>query len=155
MFTCRHLGVLQGWRPTYSTRRAFDTKDPYILKANIFTIQSGSPQDNPNHEKGLPTAAWKWSDSWHWVPDAGGGVVSEDPDGWVYAFNWPQNKSDFSPKMGLQDWVRRRRWERTRQLKSASELAEYLFARGFDEQVILTCYQRYLMPNGLINLQKV
>ena len=117
---------------------------------------SVSPAKVADHENGLPSPIWKWIDKWRVNPEAGGGIVSEDPEGWVYAFDWPsKGAAGFSPKMGMRDFVRRRLWERTRQVKGAVELAEYLISKGFDEHTIMTLYERNLKSDGLIDLVQV
>ena len=94
-------------------------------------------------------------DQWRINPDAGS-VVSLDPEGWVYAFYWPENKEDYAPRMGKNHFVRRRRWQRTRRMKTASEVAEYLHDEGgFEEPVILAAFKKNLESNGTINFYQV
>jgi hypothetical protein len=114
-----------------------------------------TPEDSPGHAGGLPDGLWKWVDEWHVNPVAGGDVISLDPDGWVYAFNWPADKRYFSPSMGANHFVRRRRWQRTRSLKSAAEVADILFEHSYSEAVILAAFKKNLTSSGAINLPEV
>eukprot|EP01012_Entosiphon_sulcatum_P046387 TRINITY_DN6227_c0_g1_i1.p1 TRINITY_DN6227_c0_g1~~TRINITY_DN6227_c0_g1_i1.p1 ORF type:complete len:650 (-),score=60.58 TRINITY_DN6227_c0_g1_i1:19-1968(-) len=62
----------------------------------------------------LPGQDWQWTDNWRVDSSS-----SKDSDGWMYAFTWPDahtlwRPSDWSPSSSPKDFVRRRRWIRTR-----------------------------------------
>ena len=163
------------WVPVVSVHRdRFHCEDTNVYQLFLTT----TPEESPTHEGGLPPdGLWKWVinislncirigsiftsriknqvDNWHVNPDAGGDVVSLDPDGWVYAFNWPSNKKDFSPTMGANHFVRRRKWERTRELKTAAEVAELLLNQGFSESVILAAFRKNLSSEGVVDFEGV
>lgn len=88
-------------------------------------------------------------------PNAGGDVISEDPEGWVYSLYWPKDKRDFSPKKMPYHVVRRRLWQRTRHIKSAEQFVDGLLARKYSENAILLTIRRNLDPSGLIDMKKV
>jgi hypothetical protein len=133
-------------------RHAFSTKDQYLIQHNLNLT---SPAENPSNSRGLPDDTWYWVADWAVNPSAGGGVISEDPEGWVYSLYWPKDKKDFSPKKMPYHVVRRRLWQRTRQIKSAEQFVDGLLAKNYSENAILSALRRNLDSSGLIDFKKV
>lgn len=57
--------------------------------------------------------------------------------------------------MGANHFVRRRKWERTREVRTATEVAELLLNRGFSEQVILAAFRKAMSSGGVIDFEEV
>lgn len=106
-------------------------------------------------DKGLISELWTWIDEWHIQPIQYFGAerkVATDPEGWLYAINWP---NEFYPEKFFTGNVRRRRWERTQRMKSASEMISELLMMSTPEVLIKILRNRNIDSNGIINFQNV
>jgi hypothetical protein len=150
---------LGSWGPdTKAYTNPFITDDKYLIEQKVFS--AASPNANPSKESSHPTAGlpddlWLWTNNWRWSADFGEGVVSREPEGWVYALTYPKKRSEFSPVKRGFHIIRCRRWLRTRQLKSADSFVQRLYGLGYSEQVILAAIKKNIEPNGIIAMRKV
>lgn len=125
---------------------------------DVFSYDYTPEMSDINDTKGLISYKWKWIGKWEvqfvqvidFVPKR-----SNDSEGWFYAFNWGMT---FSEEKFFSGNVRRRKWERTQQEKSARELIQDLLEReGISPEFLLRVLQTTgsVDHRGNINFDKV
>lgn len=151
----RWFGISYQLESVLTQRGPFSSKNPGLLLIfnHDYTIE-----DNADTNKGLPDASWMWIDEWHIQTvmkkkNSEEFMRSETSDGWFYAIDWPY---ELSPKKIFASNVRRRRWERTRRVKTAEEFVDSLLDKGYNRNVLMqVCNNGNISADGVFDFYNV